>query len=260
LTGYLNIFIIWLRGIDQYHKENLVNSSFLYQQIKNYILALIRNRSLKHGDKIPSERELSKKFNIGRMTIRQGIMELVREGILFRSQGKGTFVYLKTIRQPLGKLRSFTEEMHDLGYRPSTKLIEKELIKPDYEIASNLQVNQKDKVLKVVRLRFVDNEILSLNISYFSLEKFPEIADMDFGCLSLYQMIEEKLGFRIIKANETFSAASASADIAKNLKIKKGEPLLVLKRSTFIVKDIPIEFVKVFFLPDKYNFEIQLSK
>jgi GntR family transcriptional regulator len=221
---------------------------------------MIENRHLKPGDKILPERELSKKFNVGRMTVRQGIMELVREGILFRLQGKGTFVSFKTIRQPLGKLRSFTEEIRDLGYRPSTKLIKKELIRPDYEIASNLQINKKDKVLKAVRLRFVDNEILSLNISYFPLEKFPEIADMDLSCLSLYQMIEEQLGFKIIKANETLGAASASADIAKVLEIKKGEPLLVMKRNTFIIKDIPIEFVKVFFLPDKYNFEIQLSK
>ena len=83
---------------------------------------------------------------------------------------------------------------------------------------------------------------------------------MDLGCLSLYKMIEEKLGFKIRKAVETLGATSASNSVAKIMKIKKNTPLLLMKRTTYIMKDTPIEFVRVFFLPDKYNFEIQLSK
>ncbi|MCD6239083.1 MAG: GntR family transcriptional regulator [Thermotogae bacterium] len=237
-----------------------MSSFFLYQQVKDNIIAMIENHRLKPGDRIPSERELSRKFNIGRMTIRQGITELVNEGVLYRVQGRGTFVNLKPIRQPLGKLMSFTEEIRNLGYEPGAKLIDKAIIEADHEIALNLKIRDKEKVIKAVRLRFVDNEIFSLNFSYFSYEKFPEIMNMDLGCLSLYKMIEEKLGFKIKKAVETLGATSASNDVAKIMKIKKDTPLLLMKRTTYVMKDTPIEFVRVFFLPDKYNFEIQLSK
>lgn len=65
-----------------------MSNFFLYQQVKEHILALIKSRHLKRGDKIPPEREMAKRLNIGRMTIRQGIMELVNEGILYRELNK----------------------------------------------------------------------------------------------------------------------------------------------------------------------------
>lgn len=228
--------------------------------MKDYIIAMIRNQKLRPGDKIPSERELAKRFNIGRMTVRQGIMDLVNEGILRRVQGKGTFVAVKPIRQPLGRLMSFTEEIRELGYQPGAELIERKVIEADPEVALNLQIGERDKVLMAKRLRFVDGEIFSLNISYFPLERFPEIFKMDLSCLSIYEMIEERLGLRIKKAIQTLQATAATADTAKILEIKPKTPLLLLKRTTYVMNDLPIEFVRVFFLPDRYSFEIQLFK
>lgn len=237
-----------------------MSNFFLYQQVKEHILALIKSRQLKRGDRIPPEREMAKKLNIGRMTIRQGIMELVNEGILYREQGKGTFVSFRRISQPLGKLRSFTEEIRELGYTPGVKLIKREIVQSDHEVAQNLKISDKEKVIKAERLRFVDDKIFSLNISYFPCERFPEILEMDLNCPSLYQILEERLGFKIERASETLGATAASNDVAKIMGIKRGAPLFLMKRTTYIMKDIPIEFVRVLFLPDKYNYEIQLSK
>ncbi|MBM7582931.1 GntR family transcriptional regulator of arabinose operon [Caldicoprobacter guelmensis] len=63
-----------------------------YQRLKKYIIETIQHKQLKFGDRIFSENELAKKFNISRHTVRQAIGELVNEGWVYRVHGKGTFV------------------------------------------------------------------------------------------------------------------------------------------------------------------------
>lgn len=63
-----------------------------YQALKDYLIETIKEEKLKPGEQIQSENELAEKFGISRHTVRQAIGELVNEGWLYRTQGKGTFV------------------------------------------------------------------------------------------------------------------------------------------------------------------------
>ncbi len=53
---------------------------------------MIENEELKPGDAVPTERELCEIQGVSRMTVNKAIMSLVNEGLLYREQGKGTFV------------------------------------------------------------------------------------------------------------------------------------------------------------------------
>ncbi|GAC1351000.1 MAG: hypothetical protein NVSMB27_38930 [Ktedonobacteraceae bacterium] len=77
----------------------------------------------KAGDLIPSERELSEKYGISRMTVRQAITDLVNDGLFYREQGKGTFVSQRKITQQLIHLTGFTEDIRARGQRPDTKIL-----------------------------------------------------------------------------------------------------------------------------------------
>ncbi|MGB9640749.1 MAG: GntR family transcriptional regulator, partial [Anaerolineales bacterium] len=64
----------------------------LYVKIREVLRTEIINGNLKRGQKIPSEDELAARYGVSRMTVRQGILDLIDEGLLYRRQGLGTFV------------------------------------------------------------------------------------------------------------------------------------------------------------------------
>lgn len=73
-------------------KLNAGNEIPLYQQLKEEIKAAIKNGTFPSGTKIPTESELSEKFNVSRITVRRAVQELCQEDYLSKKQGKGTFV------------------------------------------------------------------------------------------------------------------------------------------------------------------------
>jgi GntR family transcriptional regulator len=224
---------------------------------------MIKSGRLKENQKLPTENELSKQFNISKAPVRQTLSELANGNYIYKVQGKGSFVSPKYIKQPLGKLKSFTNEIRELGYKPGAKLIQQRVMVSDSEISTKLDIDTDDEVLEVTRVRYIDDEIFSLNYSYFPIRRLPEIRECDFNSISIYVLFEEKLGYEITSANQTLEVTAANSKIAELLNRDINSPLLLMKRTTFArknLKEVPVEFVKVYFLPDKYKFEIQLNK
>src|SRR5260370_30645371 len=105
-----------------------------YYQLKEIIRERIRSGEWKPGELIPSERELSEKYGISRMTARQAITELVNEGLFYREQGKGTFVSQRKITQQLIHLTRFTRDIRARGQRPSPNMLSTAMHPTDEEI------------------------------------------------------------------------------------------------------------------------------
>ena len=86
------------------------NATPLYLQLKNKIKKEIRSGMLKPGDKLPSESQLQKEYNMSRVTVRSAMEELTAEGYIIKVQGKGSFVAQSDmLRLPIG-VTSFTED------------------------------------------------------------------------------------------------------------------------------------------------------
>src|SRR5260221_14408201 len=66
----------------------------LYHQVEQVIRHRIATRQYGSGLQIPSEHELGRELKVSRVTIREALRELVRENLLVKVQGKGTFVSL----------------------------------------------------------------------------------------------------------------------------------------------------------------------
>jgi len=234
----------------------------MYCQLKQIIIDKIQNGEIKENDKLPTESELCAKFGISRSTVRQALNELEEENYIYKIHGKGSFALSGYIKQTAGKLRSFTEEIIDLGHKPGAQLINKKITKADSETALNLNIHEGDPVLQVIRLRFIDDEIFSLNFSSFSLDKFPDLNLVDFNAGSIMQEIQLKLHCEAVHATLTLEATATMPAIAEIIERKVGSPLLLMKRTTYIKRnqiEFPLEFVQVYFVPDKYKYEVQLT-
>lgn len=234
----------------------------MYCQLKQIIIDNIQSGEIKDNDKLPTESELCAKFGISRSTVRQALNELEEENYIYKIHGKGSFALSGYIKQPAGKLRSFSDEITDLGHKPGAQLMDKKMGKADSETARNLNIQEGDPVFQVIRLRFIDDEIFSLNFSSFSLGIFPDLTSVDFNAASMMEEIQSKLHCEAVHATLTLEATATMPEIAEVIERKVGSPLLLMKRTTYIKRnqvESPLEFVQVYFVPDKYKYEVQLT-
>ena len=93
----------------------------LHVQLKEALKRIIQRGE--YTERIPSERELIETFAVSRTTVREAVGALVREGVVQKIHGKGTFVTSHTVNEWLGSLRSFTETIESMGMKPGIRLL-----------------------------------------------------------------------------------------------------------------------------------------
>ncbi len=231
-----------------------------YHQLKEIIREGIQSGDLKPGDVIPSERELSERYNVSRMTARQSIVELTHEGLLYRRQGKGTFVAWPKIAQQLTALTGFTEEIRARGQRPGTKLLEMGMVRVDGHAALRLQVPAGQRVVRLYRARLADDEPLALEQSLISFFGCEQLLEVDLVATSLYGLLETRFGLPPVEAEQEIEAGLATEAEAELLEIAVGSPILLLRRTTYTERHQPIEYAESVYRGDKYAFHTRLLR
>ncbi len=222
----------------------------LYYQLENLIKEEIEEGNYKEGEKIPSERKLSELSNLSRMTVRKAVENLVKEGILERKRGQGTFVSANNLENSAG-LIGFTESVKSHGMIPNNTVIRQQLIEPNAEISQRLNLGQGEKVILALRLRLADNEIWGLEESYIPYAICPKLLDIDISQRSIYRTLKEE-GHKPTKATNEIEAISADEYLSSLLEVKQGKPILKNYRTTFSYER-PINFSYNYYRGDKYT-------
>lgn len=234
-----------------------------YYIVKKKILEMIDQEEIGSDGMVPSERELMNMFEISRITAKKAIDDLVKEGYLYRIQGKGTFVKNDTLNQDLVSITSCTEDIIKMGMTPSKRLLAAEVMSADQARMRKLQLCKGDKVFMVKRVYFADNNPLNLTTTYLPCKLFPGIENYDFGVESIYQILESKYNTRITKATRTIEAVLATDEVSEILQIGEGEPILLFRAVTLGIvngKELPIETFKSYYRTDKLKFYINQVK
>lgn len=201
-----------------------------YYVIYEDLLSEIREGKYTENDLFPSDTELVKKYNVSRGTVREAIKLLFQQGYLVREQGKGTFVTYKKIQQDPDRLIGFTELMHQHNLKPSAKLIEKKIVQPPANINNLMQLSPDQKVVRIVRLRFGDNQPLIIERSFFRHDLFEPILNEDLENNSIFELLYEHTETRLEAATQSIEAISAGQQEHQYLKVEPGTPLLLIKR------------------------------
>jgi GntR family transcriptional regulator len=211
---------------------------------------------------IPSERELEEIYNVSRTTVRQTLDILVNRGIIFREAGKGTFVGLPKPQYSVHELMSYSEGMRKRGKVPGQKVLDFRYVKPDDSIVTNMELKDPDsEVLFVERLRLADGETIGIHSAYLYLEgQKPITRERLEECESLYKILEYDYNIIPTEASETIEAVAANAREAKLMNIKKGAPLLLIKRIVRSQQRRIIEYVRILYLGDAYKYYVNLYK
>ena len=129
---------------------------------------------------LPAESELMQRFGVSRITVRQVLDMLVRDGLIYRQQGRGTFVAHPTIEQTQVRIVSFTEDMRQRGFRPGTEVLEAGLMPAPADIAGKLAVEPGEELAHLRRLRLADDEPMSIEDAYLVHRYFPGVLSGDY--------------------------------------------------------------------------------
>jgi GntR family transcriptional regulator len=231
-----------------------------YYQLKEIIREKIRSGEWAEGELIPSERELCEQYGISRMTARQAITELVKEGFLYREQGKGTFVSRPKIIQQLTKLTSFTQDMQARAWIPGTQVLEANMWLADEAAAKKLRIKPSQPVFRLHRLRLANAEPLALETTCINFMGCEKLLEENFENQSLYVVLTEKYGLTMLEADQEMEAGLATEDEASLLQVPPGAPVLHTHRITYNERNQAIEYAQSVYRGDKYKFYTKLIK
>lgn len=226
----------------------------LSSQLKEILLEKINSGEWKPEEKIPSENELSTQYGLSRMTTRAVLTELVREGLLFRVQGKGTYVSNRVLTLSPG-YTGIRKQLEEIGYQVTTKVLEADVVKCDRMIASKLGVRTGTAVFRIRRLRLVENKPISLHVSYISRQYSKKLKADVLEEEQLCVVLNREYGLARKKMVETLESTVAREE-ETILGVKPGDPLLLLEDIIFDEKDKPYEFTKVVFRGDKVKIRL----
>ena len=231
-----------------------------YTQLREILLDLVETE-LGVDQSIPSERELSARFGLSRMTVRQAVDHLVSEGRLYRVQGKGTFVARPKIEMPL-RLTSFTEDMRARGLEPGSRDLDRRTDPASAHLARALQVAPGDPVHVIERLRTADGIPMAVERSHVPEAVAPGLGDEPLAGRSLYDVLASTYGVLLDRGEQTIEAGIADPTDAALLHLPTGSggsaAVLLLQRRSF-AGDRPVEFVVSTYRADRYQLHVSLE-
>lgn len=231
----------------------------LYHSLGQVIRSKIQSGEWAVGKQIPSERMLIQAFGVSRATVRQAIENLVKEGILYRQHGKGTFVAPPKIIHGTLRILDFTTIMKRNGLTPSSRLLGKELYIPPLDIRRALELPESHKVFYIERLLSVNNLPMVIENTYIPAARFPGLLDNYIIAEEPLTFINHYYGIQISKESESFEPVILENYEANLLGVKLGFPALWVEYHVYDAAGGPVTFITALLRGDRCRFYIDLS-
>jgi GntR family transcriptional regulator len=230
----------------------------LHVVIAAQLAAAIATGQLAPGARLPPERRFAESLGVSRMTVRQALGELERDGLLRRVVGRagGTFVCEPKVEHRSVGTAGLSAELRRQGLAVGVELISAEVEPARRRTAAALGLEPNERVVVIVRLRLAGGKPLAVERSSLPARLFPDIEDMDLAG-SLYDLMEEGFGRRPVRAVEMLETAEARPSDARTLGLKRGAPILLVERIGYSEDGTAVEFSRDRFRGDRTRVVIE---
>lgn len=222
-----------------------------YQVIYEDLSSQIASGVLAPDAQLPSETMLAERYGVSRMTVRQAVRQLEGERLLTRRHGAGTFVTQpRAQRRRLNRLESFADEIRVEAGRVRNIVRDRSAARPPADVADRLKIAAGQEVVRIERLRLVDEVPAALQESWLPYALVPLLSREELVDGSLYRTLRQRYGLRLAWADQEVSASAATARQADALDVDEGSPLLVSTRLTHDDASAPVEFARSWTRPE----------
>ena len=239
--------------------NNLFNKKPIYKVIYDTIAEKIHNSTYQVGDALPSESELEKMFEASRTPIRQALKQLESDGLIFRSQGKGSFV---ANYKPIGHWTTMTGFKHI--YMKDWKKISArtvEVTKREFPYyASLLEINSNAEMIHLRRIRTDNGEPVIYLEHFLPPDLSIEMFQKDLSFISIDQLFKDELDLEFATIKEQLEAVSADSKLAKHLQIAEGSPILKSTRVSYDNQSNPIDVTVFYLRSEKWKYAIEFNR
>jgi len=232
----------------------------LYYQICQILRGELAQGNYPLGSSLPSESELIKRFQVSRTTVRKALDELALEGLIHRAQGRGTFVLGFRIEQELTALTGFVEDMLELGYRPSARVVKVEQTLAEGHVAKMLDLDPGAPVTYIERIRLANDEPISFDVTWLPQALGDRVAKENLALYPIYSLLEDKIGVLLDRATYQIESALAMDEVARVLEIEPGSPIFLIERTAYSIEGKPVDYEKLHYRGDRIRFSMMLNR
>jgi GntR family transcriptional regulator len=227
-----------------------------YRQIEQALRARIS--TLRPGARLPSDTDLVAEFGVSRMTARHAMQQLAEDGLIRREPGRGSFVAAPLTHRRTNRLMTFSQEIRRAGRVPSSRVLDREVRPASMSESASLGLPPRASIVYLRRIRLADGEPIALESTALVGAAAPAVMAADLANGSLHETLG-RAGFALIRGTGTIAAAAASAEDARLLEIRPGDPLLVERRVIIDGFGRRIEATESRYVAGRYGLVVQFD-
>ncbi len=238
------------------YEESIDKNSVIpiYYQLAKLLEGQIRKGKLTPGEALPTEMEISARFEISRMTVRRAILELVTAGMVFTQQGKGTFVARPKLDNILFELNSFETDVKRNGLSTTTKLIDAQIIRADDRLKEKFEiVGDNIRFLYLRTVMSAENEPLTYEKKYLFYSKRKPTLESELKDPSLPGLIAAHSGQLPVSSKKVLQVAAASEEQASILAIAPNTPVFAIEQTFYDSDQKPLGWSMSIYRGDRYK-------
>jgi GntR family transcriptional regulator len=232
----------------------------LYTHIRETLRERVLDGTYGAHQQLPTESDLTQAFKVSRITVRQALSDLQKEGLVFKIHGKGTFVSKPKAFQDLARLQGFGEAMHRHGYETYNKVVGLKTVRAPKAVVAKLALRAGESICELRRVRYLNREPISLDVTYVSREIGERLAREDLATRDIFAIIENDYAIPLGEAELQIEATTADQPLARLLGIEEGAPVLRIERLTRTTQGEPLDFEYLYYRGDAFQYRLRVER
>jgi len=232
----------------------------LYTQIKGILRDRILDGTYQAHQQMPSESELMATFSVSRITVRQALGDLQKEGLIFKIHGKGTYVSKPKAFQNVAQLQGFGEAMSRMGYETFSRVVSLKGMAAGPAIAAKLGVEPDEEVVELRRVRYLNRAPISLDVTYVPKSIGERLAKEDLAHRDIFLILENDYGVALGAAELQIESMLADDYLALQLGVEAGAPVLRIERLTYTADGKPVDFEYLYYRGDAFQYRMRIER
>ncbi|WED23769.1 GntR family transcriptional regulator [Vibrio sp. JC009] len=227
----------------------------MYRQIADAIREKIGSGDYKVGEALPTEAQLREEFSVSRVTVRQALKLLIENGELESVQGSGTYVKASKVNYDIYQQTSFNEKWAHLNVVTRSEVLAFEITLPSLTMADNLNVSENDRIFYIKRVRYMDDNPITVEETWMPLALFPDLT-YEVMRSSKYDYIENQKGMVIDRSEQEIVPILPPDKVSELLGIDPNQPIIEKRTRSYLADGTVFEYSRNYFKSTDYKFTL----